>query len=190
VIRRELQLVDGELLIVSVGNLYPVKGHAFLLQALSELARSSDVPSWRLALAGRGSEAEHLAQLANRAGLDHRVHFLGFRADVPDILAAADVWVMPSLSEGLPLALLEAMFAGKAIAASAVGGIPEAVASEEHGLLVPPQDPAALTAVLARLLRSRELRAALGAAARQRAMQEFSVTHMADAYERLYGAAG
>ena len=185
-IRRELHLSEDELLIVAVGNLYPVKGHAVLIRALASLG-DAGLPRWRLALAGRGSEAEPLAKLAAEQGLEQRVHLLGFRADVPDILAAADVWAMPSLSEGLPLALLEAMFAGKAIAASTVGGIPEAVTSEEHGLLVPPQDAAALAGALGRLLRCPDLRAKLGAAARRRAVEEFSVTHMTDLYERLYG---
>src|SRR5262249_21470882 len=128
-------------------------------------------------------------QFAAEHGLT-RVHFLGHREDVPDILAAADVWVMPSLSEGLPLALLEAMFAGKAIAASAVGGIPEVIVAEQHGLLVPPRDPMALAASLGRLLGSAELRATLGRAAKERATTQFSVAHMTDDYERLYAEAG
>ena len=189
-VRRELGLAEGEILIVSVGNLYPVKGHIVLLQALVELAARPGLPPWRMALAGRGRLTESLKQFAAEHGLGSRVHFLGHRADVLDILAAADVWVMPSLSEGLPLALLEAMFAGKAIVASAVGGIPEVIVSERDGLLVPPRDPSALAAALGRLIGSPDLRAALGRAARERAASGFSVTQMADDYERLYAEAG
>lgn len=189
-VRHELGLAKGEVLIVSVGNLYPVKGHAVLLEALARLAQRTDLPPWRMALAGRGRETDRLKQFAAEHGLGGRVHFLGHRADVPDILAAADAWVMPSLSEGLPLALLEAMFAGKAIVASAVGGIPEVIVSERDGLLVPPRDPAALAAALGRVIESPDLRAALGSAARERAGSGFSVAHMTDDYERLYGEAG
>lgn len=189
-VRRELGLAEGEVLIVSVGNLYPVKGHAVLLEALVRLAERTDLPPWRMALAGRGRETEPLKRFAEEHGLGRRIHFLGHRADVPDILAAADVWVMPSLSEGLPLALLEAMFAGKAIVASAVGGIPEVIVSERDGLLVPPRDPAALAAALGRVIASPDVRAALGRAARERAASGFSVAHMTDDYERLYAEAG
>ncbi len=188
-LRRELGLSEGEILIVSVGNLYPVKGHAVLLEALTLLAGRAYLPAWRMALAGRGRETERLKRFAVEHRLD-RVHFLGHRADVPDILAATDIWVMPSLSEGLPLALLEAMFAGKAIVASAVGGIPEVIVSERDGLLVPPRDPEALAAALERLIASAALRSALGKAARERAAEGFSVAHMADDYERLYAEAG
>jgi glycosyltransferase involved in cell wall biosynthesis len=188
-VRRELGLAGGETLIVSVGNLYPVKGHIVLLQALAGLAARTDLPPWRMALAGRGRETDRLKQFAAEHGLD-RVHFLGHRGDVPDILAAADVWVMPSLSEGLPLALLEAMFAGKAIVASAVGGIPEVITSERDGLLVPPSDPPALASALGRLLASPALRATLGRAAKERAASHFSIAHMTDDYERLYAQAG
>lgn len=188
-LRRELGLAEAEILTVSVGNLYAVKGHIVLLQALLELTTRTDLPPWRMALAGRGRETERLKQFAAEQGLD-RVHFLGHRPDVPDILAAADVWVMPSLSEGLPLALLEAMFAGKAIVASAVGGIPEVIEAERDGLLVPPSDPRALAAALARLISSPALRASLGRAAQEKAKSQFSVAHMTDDYERLYAGAG
>jgi glycosyltransferase involved in cell wall biosynthesis len=114
------------------------------------------------------------------------VHFLGYRADVADLLAASDVFALPSLSEGVPLALLEAMFAGKGIAASDVGGVPEVVTSEREALLVPAQNPDLLATALGRLLEDRTLRHRLGQAARQRAERAFTVDTMADAYVRLY----
>jgi glycosyltransferase involved in cell wall biosynthesis len=192
-LRKELGLAANDLLIVAVGNLYPVKGHAVLLRALGELQRSgaaTDAP-WRLAIAGRGEEEERLRALAVEHGIADRVTLLGFRKDVPDILAAADVFVMPSLSEGLPLALVEAMAAGLPVVVSDVGGVPEVAVAGREAILVPPGDPARLAEGLATLLRDAGARSAMGQAARERAVRDFSVSTMCEAYERLYrGAAG
>ncbi|HEU4642464.1 MAG TPA: glycosyltransferase [Gemmatimonadaceae bacterium] len=184
-VRAELGVGRDELLLVAVGNLYPVKGHMVLLRALAAL-RDASVARWRLAIAGRGEEEEPLRAFAAREGIADRVHLLGFRSDVPDILAAADAFVMPSLSEGLPLALVEAMSMALPILASDVGGIPEVVARGEEALLSPPGDADALAAALRDLLSHPERRAALGAAARRRALRDFSARTMGDAYERIY----
>ncbi len=118
-----------------------------------------------------------------------RVHILTHRADVPDLQAAAHVFVMPSLWEGLPLALLEAMVAGRAIVASNISGIPEAITTEVEGLLVPPADERILAGALGRVLTDDVLRTALGRAAAERGHREFSVGAMADRYEALYRVA-
>jgi len=185
-VRRELALADDEHLIVAVGNLYPVKGHAVLLRALGSVHQTHPLLRWHLAIAGRGAEERSLRDVACAAGIADRVHLLGYRDDVGDLLAGADVYAMPSLSEGLPLALLEAMAAGLPIVASAVGGIPEAARDGVHALLVPPDDDAALAAALERLLSDAELRRTLGGAASARARQEHGAERMIDAYERLY----
>ena len=187
-LRRELALADDELLLVAVGNLYPVKGHAVLLRALAALHAAQPDLRWRLAIAGRGGEEASLRELAATSGIEARVHLLGYRADVGDILAAADVYTMPSLSEGLPLALLEAMAAALPVVASATGGIPEAARAGEEALLVPPGDPAALSDALGRLVRDAELRRGLGAAAAKRAREEHGIDRMLDRYEGLYAA--
>jgi glycosyltransferase involved in cell wall biosynthesis len=187
-IRSELGLADDELLVTAVGNLYPVKGHIVLLRALATL-RGEGQPRWRLAIAGRGGEEDALRRFAAENGIADRLHLLGYRADIPDLLAAADVYSMPSRSEGLPLALIEAMFAARPVVASAVGGIPDVVTSGEHGLLVPPDDVPRLAGALATLLGSPAERRDLAAAARRRAEQDFGVERMAERYERLYGTA-
>jgi glycosyltransferase involved in cell wall biosynthesis len=190
-LRRELGLGDEELLIVAIGNLYPVKGHAVLVRALGELEQQGGTPPWRLAIAGRGEEEAPLRSLADDAGIAPRVHLLGFRSDAPDILAAGDIFVMPSLSEGLPLALVEAMATGLPIVASDVGGIPEVVARDAEAVLVPSASPNALAAAIRSLLVDPVRRAALGAAAQRRAHRDFSVDTMGNAYEALYrGAPG
>ena len=187
-VRAELALAPAEVLLVAVGNLVPRKGHRVLLEALAPL-NVPDLPPWRLAIAGRGRQKEPLQQLATELGITTRVHLLGHRDDVPNLLAAADVFVMPSLWEGLPLAILEAMFAGKPVVASAISGIPEAIQSGVQGLLVPGGDAPALTRALRELLTDPARRAALGAAGRRRAEAEFTIEHMTDAYERLYAGA-
>lgn len=187
-LRLELGLRGDELLIVAIGNLYPVKGHAILLRALAELEEQGGAPAWRLAIAGRGEEEPRLRDMAADAGIASRVHLLGFRGDAPDILAAGDLFVMPSLSEGLPLALVEAMATGLPIIASDVGGIPEVVARDTEAVLVPAASPPALAAAMRVLLGDADRRAVLGAAAQRRAYRDFSVATMATAYEALYRA--
>jgi glycosyltransferase involved in cell wall biosynthesis len=185
-LRAELGIAPEELLVVAVGNLYPVKGHAGLLDALSILDRGPDEAPWRLAIAGRGKEEDTLRRMIASRGWERRVHLLGYREDIADVIAAADVFAMPSLSEGLPLALVEAMFAAKPIVASRIGGVPEVVSDGVEALLTPPGDAATLAARLRHLLSSAELRSRLGRSARQRASERLSAERMTDAYERLY----
>ena len=182
-VRIELSIAPAELLIVAVGNLYPVKGHAVLLDALATLR---DHRGWSLAIAGRGEEEAALRARAAAAGIAERVHILGFRNDIPDILAAGDIFAMPSLSEGLPLALVEAMSFGLPIVVSRVGGIPEVVTDNVHALLVPPSDVGALAAALRALIGDPARRSRLGDSARTRARRDYAIATMADRYERLY----
>ena len=189
-VRRELNVHDDELVIVAIGNLYPVKGHAVLLRALAALDEQGGAPRWRLAIAGRGEDAQWLRSIAHdAAGIASRMHLLGFRSDASDILAAGDVFAMPSLSEGLPLALIEAMATGLAIVASDVGGIPEVVARGREAVLVPADSLTALAVAIRGMPDDPVRRAALGAAAQRRAHRDFSVAGMADAYEALYRGA-
>lgn len=185
-LRSELGLAPDCILLLAVGNLQPRKGHRVLLRALAAIRAHRPELPWHLAIAGRGQEAASLAAFAADAGLADRVALLGHREDVPDLHAAADVFVMPSLWEGLPLALLEAMAAGTAVVASAVSGIPEAVTFGVHGLLVPPGDDKGLEQALEIVLTDHQLRRQLGAAARRRARSEFTLTRMADDYQRIY----
>ena len=181
--RAELGLSEGDVLVLAVGNLVPRKGHIHLLRALAV----QDTRNWHLAIAGRGDEEARLRTFSAEAGVSGRVHLLGHRGDIPDLLAAADVYAMPSLWEGLPMALLEAMFAGKAIIASRASGIPEAIDEGKEGLLADPGDEVQLATALGRLLTDATLRHRLGTAARTRAETEFSAAVMTDAYERAYG---
>jgi glycosyltransferase involved in cell wall biosynthesis len=182
-VRHELGVRPHELLVLASGSLVERKGHAVLIRALASLDGRAP---WRLALAGQGREQGALEELARALGVPDRVHIMGFRDDMGDVLAAADIFAMPSLWEGLPLALLEAMAAGKAIVASATSGIPEAVTAEREGLLSVPGDVAGLAAALERVLGDASLRDRLGMAAAARAAREFSFDAMTLAYEALY----
>ncbi len=171
---------DGPLF-VAVGSLYPVKDHATLLRA------TASIPDAHLAIAGRGDEEAALRRLADELGCTERVHLLGLRDDIARILSAADVFVQPSLSEGLPLAVLEAMAHQCCVVATDVGGIAEAVVDGESGLLVPPAAPERLAEALRRVTADSALARRLAERAWSRARAEFSVDTMADRYRALYG---
>lgn len=185
-IREELELKPTDRLLLAVGNLYPVKGHRHLLAAAALLSKSH--PTVHVALAGRGECEAALLDQARALGIADRLHILGFRADIATLLAGADIFVLPSLSEGLPLALLEAMFAARTIVASDVGQI-GAVLSGDAGKLVKPGDEQALAFAIDGLLRDPVAARALGAAAARRAAEEYSlsrsVARYADIYARL-----
>ncbi|MGE3595682.1 MAG: glycosyltransferase family 4 protein [Dehalococcoidia bacterium] len=178
-VRAELGLGPTDVLVVTIGSLYEVKGHSFLLEALSQLNVRDRVV---LAIAGSGHMEPRIRSDIARLGIGANVRILGFRADVADLLAAADIFAMPSLSEGLPMAVIEAMLAGRAIVASDVGGIPELLPSSDYGLLVRPGDPVDLAGRLTELIEDPARRARLGNAARVRAAGRFTAAVMTDEY--------
>jgi glycosyltransferase involved in cell wall biosynthesis len=170
-------------LVLTAARLDEQKGHRDLLAAAAR------VPQAVFVLAGEGPDRRALEALTDRLGIADRVRFLGERADVADLLAVCDVFVLPSLYEGLPISVLEAMAAERAVVATAVGGTAEAVVDGVSGLLVPPAHPQTLSAALLRLLRDDGLRNALAAAGRARVLSHFSahdmVARVTDLYELL-----
>jgi len=175
-VRREWRLGDDDVAVVVVGALEARKGHAVLLAAAAALAPAG--LGLRYVFCGEGRQAEALVRAA--AALDGTVELVGFRPDVAACLAAADVVALPSRQEGLGVAALEAMAAGRPVVASRVGGLAEAIVPEETGLLVPPGDPTALATALARLARDPGLRARLGAAGRARVRARYTTARMAE----------
>lgn len=190
-VRAEFGIQPNDCVLLAVGTLERHKGHRILLEALARLASRSVVSPWKLIIAGGrgGDQQESLLQFVEEEGLDDRVSIVTNRNDIPDLLALADIFVMPSLFEGLPMALLEAMTAGKAIIASATSGIPEAIVDGKDGLLVTPGDVGSLSEALRSLLTDPARRSALGARASARAREEFTVEVMAERYEKLYADA-
>ena len=189
--RLEFGIGAGDCVLLAVGTLERHKGHRVLLEALARLEGRGLRSPWKLIIAGGrgGDQHDSLLEYVRDEGFDDRVHIVTNRNDIPDLLALADIYVMPSLWEGLPMALLEAMIAGKAIVASATSGIPEAIVDGRDGLLVHPGDVGALADALRLLLTDPERRANLGDRAAARARQEFTVQVMAERYEMLYASA-
>jgi glycosyltransferase involved in cell wall biosynthesis len=183
-VRHELGLDAGARLIIVVAKLYAQKGHAALLDALSA---TSPQPQDAVLLLGEGPEREHLERMVRDRGLS-MVRFLGNRPDVPRLLAASDLFVLPSLWEGLPMALLEGMAAGLPVVATDVAGSRQVVRNGRDGILVPPGDAAALASAMAAVLANDEERARLGRAARDRVEQEFSAVRQAERHAEAYEA--
>jgi glycosyltransferase involved in cell wall biosynthesis len=167
-------------LVLTLARLTEQKGHPTLLRAAAEL------PEAVFAFAGDGPLRPELEREAARLGVEDRVRFLGHREDVPDLLAASDVFALPSLYEGSSLALLEAMAAGRAVVSSSIGGTAELIEDGANGLLVPPGDVGALSSAIRRLLRDDGLRARLGAEGRDRVEASFAERATADAVEGVY----
>lgn len=183
-VRSLLRVSDSVRLIGVVGRLTAVKGHQHFLEALVKMnRRASDIHG---VIVGDGPLRESLQSQAHALGLADRVHFVGHRDDTYDFMRALDVFVLPSLHEGIPMVLLEAMALTRPIVASRIGGIPEVVHDGVHGLLVPVGDAGALADACLRHLTDGELAARCAAAARSRVEQHFSSEAMADHMCRLY----
>jgi glycosyltransferase involved in cell wall biosynthesis len=170
--------------IMTVAHLRPGKGIDVLLDAAAIVMRS--VPDVTFQIVGDGSLRGELEAHCRALGVGGRVHFLGHTNDVAARLADASIFAFPSLMEALPNSVLEAMSAGLPVVASAVGGIPEVIDNERNGLLVPPQDPAALAAALERLLRDQVFAQRLGTAARATIESRFSFERMVSRFAELY----
>ena len=170
--------------IVTVANLRTEKAHETLIEAAATLTRI--YPDVEFTFVGGGPRLDELKALAHRRGVGAQVHFLGHRDDVPAILAASDIFALASRSEAFPNGVIEAMAAGLPVVATAVGGIPELIDHQRNGVLVRPDDPAALSAALRHLIARPLHAAALGRAARQSVEARFSFDRMVSSFENLY----
>jgi glycosyltransferase involved in cell wall biosynthesis len=166
-----------------IARLTEQKGHRFLFEAL---ARTPDLAGVHLIVVGGGDLQSSLVAQTESLGIRSRVHFLGPRRDLGDLLAAMDVFVMPSLWEGLPLSLVLAMGASRASVATRVAGIPEVVDDGRTGLLVPPGDAVALGAALARVFGDATFRQQLGASASAAVRPRFNVERYVESIVGIY----
>ena len=186
-IRREFRAENEHLLII-VARLHPEKGHHYLFQALPEIRRSAS-KRVRLLVAGDGPFDKAYREQVRSIGCDDMVSFLGFRKDSPDLIAAADIVVLPSLAEAFGLVLTEALYLGTPIVATRVGGIPEIVDDGVDGTLVPPADSRTLAHAILDLLENPERRQRLAGAGREKVMRRFRFEDMVRSYEDIYAIA-
>lgn len=182
--RRQFDIPADHVVIGSVGRLVEVKQYHLLIKALAGLIRRGMPVSG--VLIGDGPLRSALQAQVQRLGIADRLHFLGSRDDVPDVLPMLDIFTLCSRSEGMSNTILEAMAAGLPVVATAVGGTPEMVCDGETGCLVPPQDPQRLEAALLQLLGDAERRQRMGRRGRCRAETKFSLPAMVNEYEQLY----
>ena len=183
-IRQEFNIPADAPLIGMVGRLHPQKGLCYLLDALLHIREQ--LPELRLIIVGDGELRDELQSRAQTLGLTKAVIFSGARNDVPDILAALDLFVLSSLWEGLPLAVLEAMAAGLPVVGTAVGGVPELVVEGETGRLVPPGDGTALAQAVVSILTNQTQAQTMGTAGQARTAAEFSAESITRQLETLY----
>lgn len=185
ILRSELTGGSDRPIVLMPARLEQQKGHRYLLEAAAQL------PEPLFLLAGEGPDREALEAQARSLGLIERVRFLGHRKDIPALLSICDVFVLPSLCEGLPLSILEAMAAGKPVIASAIGGTEEVIIHNETGLLVPPRDASALADAIHRVLSDPIWGGELATTGQRRVRKMFPVQKMVEGtvavYEELLG---
>ena len=183
-VRAELG-IGGRVVGINVASFFPVKAQDVLVRAAAVLKKAG-VPVTILFL-GEGAARASVEDLAERLGLGpQEARFLGFRNDVPDLLSAADFFVLPSRGEGFPMSILEAMSHLLPVVCTPVGGNPELVIDGEHGRLVPVDDPGGLAAAIGALVEDEGLRQRLGDAGHARVTGEFTFDRTAEKYEAMY----
>jgi L-malate glycosyltransferase len=191
-VRSELGIPAGAPVIGTVSVLRPQKALDVFIRASARLLGEN--PDLRVLLAGDGPLRGELTELVHSLGVQDRLLVLGYRSDVPDVMAALDVAVSSSAFEGSPLAVMEYMESARSIVATRVGGVPDLIQDGVHGLLVDPGDEPGLTAAIRRMLADPEAARRMGEAARERRRHEFTVDLMVRRfealYERLVGGAG
>jgi sugar transferase (PEP-CTERM/EpsH1 system associated) len=183
-VRRELGLGDWDLVLVQVARLDYLKDHPTAVRMMGQVVRQR--PDARLLLVGEGPERGKIEDEIRQRGLEANVRLLGQRGDVARILRAADLFLLTSISEGIPLTVIEAMAAGLPVVATNVGGMTEVVEDGQTALLAPAADDAGLAAAVFRLAEDPELRRQMGQWGRERANEVFSERQMHEQYVRLY----
>jgi len=185
-VRRELGLTETQPVMAAIGDVIPRKGLIYLVRALPSIL--DEVPDAQLICVGNDQSeyAERVRGEAERLGVRERITWLGSRDDIERILSAIDVYVLPSLEENMPLAILEAMASGRPVVATAVGGVPECITDQQTGLLVPPAEVEPLAAAMIRLLTHADQRRKMGAAGRARVRANFSIDSQIKRVERAF----
>ncbi len=183
-ITRELNISAAAKIIGIVARLDPIKNHRCLIKAMKKV--SALYPNVVLIVIGDGTLRQELEELVSEEQLQNNILFLGTRNDIPRLLSVLDIFVLCSLSEGLPLTILEAMAAGKPIVATSVGGIPEIIQDNTDGIIIRSDDSDELAAAISELIRDKKKRHDMGVKARMKFEERFTVRSMVQSYEKLY----
>jgi glycosyltransferase involved in cell wall biosynthesis len=186
-LRRELDAEEAHLLVIA-GRLHPEKGYEHLFRAMPRVRERVDRPVVLL-VAGTGAFEQEFRHQVAELGCEDEVRFLGFREDVPSLMATADLVILPSVAEAFGIALAEALYVGTPVVATRVGGIPEIVDDGVDGVLVPPGNPEALAEAIAGLLKDPERLGKMAGAGRDKVTRRFSFQTMVKQYEEIYDAA-
>lgn len=182
--RRELNIGLTTPIVTAIGDLRPVKGYEYFLQAASKVVKA--VPATKFLIAGEGALRKELESQSQKLGLNGSVSFLGFRDDIPELLAISDVYVLPSLKEGFSISTIEAMAMSKPVVVTNSGGPPEIVIDSKTGFVVPPADAAALFSAMITLLKDKDTAYKMGEKGRKHVVENFSLANMVGRYEQLY----
>jgi glycosyltransferase involved in cell wall biosynthesis len=183
-LRKTFSVSEGDFVIGSVGRLAEVKGHSFLIEAMPSILR--EIPNCKLLLAGEGPLRSKLEELINHLTLADKVKLLGYTADIDGFLALIDLFVLPSFSEGLPIALLEAMAFGKPFAVSAVGGILEVIDKSTMSMVISPGNSESIATVLKDIIRNADVRNRLAHVGPELLKDKFSMSTMVEGYRSMY----
>ncbi|MFH1593983.1 MAG: glycosyltransferase [Candidatus Omnitrophota bacterium] len=183
-LRAEYGFSNDQFIIGTVGSLIPKKGHRFLIKAISEL--NEYIPGLKLLVIGEGESRGYLTELARLYKSQENVQFLGARMDVPELMKLLDIFALPSLQEGFPRTLIEAMYSGIPVVASNISGIPEVILDGENGCLVPPGDHAAMTDKIRILYKDPALRNSMGLKARDKIASGYLPGDYVKSLENLY----
>lgn len=183
-LKNKLGISHGTLIIGTIGRLSPEKGQGYLIDAFSRLKKLHNKIC--LLVVGDGPSAPFLKAQVENLKLNSEVVFAGFRKDIPELLSAMDIFVLPSLTEGLPVAILEAMASSKPIVASSVGGVPSLIKQGETGFLSEPKNIDSLCSEIGKLIVDEKLRKILGGRSLEVVKSRFSVQKMAEMYGKLY----
>jgi len=184
--RAELGIAPATFVVGTVGRLMPIKGSKYLIEAFARFRRQRAPQESQLVIVGDGPSRTALEQCAESHGISRDVRFLGMRTDVYSLMTAFDIFVLPSLHEGVPMVLLEAMALGIPVVASRVGGIPEILEDRKEALLVPARNAEALATAIGSVAGSIELRDELIRSARARVQTQFSITASARSIRDMY----
>lgn len=182
-LKREFGLKDGPVAGI-IARLSEVKGHKYLIMAMKSVIK--EIPDAQLLIVGEGKIQKDLEALADKLGIEKNIRFIPAVSDISEPLSVMDVFVMPSLQEGLGLSIMEAMLSGVPVAASEVGGIPSLVKDGITGILVRPEDSDGLALAIIDLLKNKEKAAVMAVAAKELIVREFSLEKMVEQTERVY----